>query len=85
MSTEFYSGMKGPVAISKLNALWDLASNVQVAPGTVVYRGTWDASSGSYPSSATLGDYYKINVSGTIATISYSVNDSIIYNGTSWD
>jgi hypothetical protein len=53
--------------------------------GSVTYRGMLDASIGSYPSLAHLGDYYVIGTAGTIGGTYYTVGESIIYNGTTWD
>lgn len=53
--------------------------------GVLIYRGTWSAASGVYPGSPAIGDYWKVSVAGTVSSIAYEVNDSIIYNGTTWD
>ena len=53
--------------------------------GQLIYRGSWSAATAAYPSSPAIGDYYKVSVAGTTNTIVYAVNDSIIYNGTTWD
>lgn len=53
--------------------------------GQLIYRGTWSAVGGTYPTAPILGDYYRISVAGTISGTVFAVNDSIIYNGTSWD
>jgi len=62
----------------------DKAANV--ATGTLKYLGKWDATT-LFPSSPHLGDYYKVSVAGpeSSAPFTYNVNDSIIYNGSSWD
>lgn len=51
----------------------------------MTYKGAWDASGGAYPSTASVGDFYKISVAGTIDGTDYGVNDHMIYNGTGWD
>lgn len=53
--------------------------------GTLQYKGSLDASGGSYPSSPEKGDYYVVGVAGTINTIEYKVGDWAVYNGSSWD
>ena len=63
---------------------WAMQAQATVT-GSLTYRGSLDASSGNYPVSPVLGDYYKISVSGTISTVLYNANDSIIYNGLTWD
>ena len=55
------------------------------ATGQLTYRGAWDASGGTYPSSPSLGDFYKISVAGTISSVDYAIGDNIIYNGSGWD
>jgi hypothetical protein len=51
--------------------------------GSVVYKGLEDASDGSFPS-GTLGDFWIINVAGTVDGTLYSEGDSIVYS-TVWD
>lgn len=63
---------------------WAMQAQASVA-GTLIYRGSWNASGGTYPTSPAAGDYYKITVGGTISAIPFGVNDSIIYNGVDWD
>lgn len=82
MANEFYSGMKGPLAIAKLNELWALNGGVA---GTLVYKGNWDASSTVYPLTPNTGHYYRVSVTGVTNTITYIVNDAIVYNGSTWD
>ena len=53
--------------------------------GGMVYRGVLDASGGSYPSSPSKGDFYKISVAGTISGTVYKVSDFAAYNGSTWD
>lgn len=58
--------------------------------GALNYKGTWDASGGVYPSSPLQGDYYVVNVAGTLSgsgqpTHAYNVGDWLAYDGTIWD
>ena len=59
--------------------------------GAVNYQGVWDAQTNTPTLSSSVGTkgfYYKVSVAGstTIDGISsWSVNDVIIYNGTTWD
>lgn len=55
--------------------------------GALVYKGTFDASTGSYPSDSDLatGWYYVADVAGTINGVTYDVGDWAVYNGTDWD
>lgn len=53
--------------------------------GALVYMGGWSATGGTYPTNPVIGYFYKITAAGTISGTQYDVNDSIIYNGTTWD
>jgi len=53
--------------------------------GALTYKGTHDASTGSYPASPSQGWYYVVSVAGTISAVDYEVGDWMVYNGTSWD
>jgi len=57
----------------------------QVSAGALTYKGTLDASAGSYPSTPSKGDYYIINVAGTISGHTYGVGDWATYDGSAWD
>lgn len=54
-------------------------------PGSLFYMGTWDASSGSYPTSPEKGWYYTISIAGTISGTAYVADDWIVYNGLAWN
>ena len=53
--------------------------------GGLSYKGTWDASTGSYPTTPANGYYYVISVAGTISGKVYEIGDWAVYNGTTWD
>lgn len=53
--------------------------------GALNYKGTYDASTGVFPSSPAKGDYYVINIAGTISGHAYAIGDWITYDGTQWD
>jgi hypothetical protein len=63
---------------------WALQAQA-AATGALHYLGKHDASTGVYPSTPSLGDFYKISVAGTISGTVFAVGDSIIFNGTTWD
>lgn len=46
----------------------------------MVYKGDWDASSGSFPGSgsAQIGWFYYVSVAGTVGGVSFSVGDNIV-------
>jgi len=48
--------------------------------GTLTYKGVWDASTEAYPEDPSIGDYYIINVAGTIEGTAYVVGDIITYD-----
>ena len=60
-------------------------TNCSTPIGALIYKGTLDASGAAYPTPAAQGDYYIINVSGTIDAVLYSIGDWAVYNGSSWD
>ncbi len=66
--------------------LYDAIESLREAViGQLEYKGTWDASGGSYPSSPELGWYYVIDVAGEIEEEDFIIGDWIVYNGASWD
>ncbi len=53
--------------------------------GQMIYMGTWNASSGSYPGSPVKGAFWKTATAGTTGGVYYAINDDAVYNGTTWD
>jgi hypothetical protein len=54
--------------------------------GALEYKGTFDASGGSFPTATPeTGWYYVCATGGTISTVVYTVGDWIVYNGSTWD
>lgn len=53
--------------------------------GTLVYRGGWDASTGSFPASGNTGAFYKVTGAGVIGGRQYNPGDQIVHNGSGWD
>lgn len=58
----------------------------QMPTQALIYKGSWDASSGTFPTqdTYTLGDFYIVSTEGTIDGIIYRVGDWIIWDGTQW-
>lgn len=58
--------------------------------GALFYKGTWDASTGSYPVGANQGDYYVASAAGVIEGefaydhVDYEVGDWAVFDGTEW-
>lgn len=57
-----------------------LEARVNDLDAAVVLRGTWDASSGTFPGSGTAqaGDSWIVNVAGTVDSVDFAVDDRII-------
>lgn len=53
--------------------------------GAMIFQGTWDATSGSLPAHPKLGDFYLVSATGTIAGVTYSAGDMVIFDGGKWD
>ncbi|WP_234351580.1 hypothetical protein [Xanthomonas citri] len=53
--------------------------------GTLVYRGGWDAGTGSFPSGGNTGAFYKVTTGGSIGGRQYNPGDQIVHNGSGWD
>jgi hypothetical protein len=59
--------------------------------GAVVYQGTWNANTNTptlASGTGTKGQYYKVSVAGSTSIdgiTNWQVNDSIIFDGTTWD
>ena len=86
-------GMASPTMIlSKLRQIQtNLVSeldDVNTALGLrLIYKGTYDASLGVYPTPTDLsqGWYYVVSTAGLIGAVSFAVGDWMVYNGTTWD
>lgn len=50
----------------------------------MVFRGAFDASTGSYPSDPVQGDLYTVTVSGTVGGTALVAGDEIIYGPAGW-
>lgn len=53
--------------------------------GLLTYRGSWEASTSSYPAAPVKGDFWKVSTDGSVSGTAYSIGDQIIYNGGGWD
>lgn len=52
---------------------------------STVFRGTWDASTGVYPTGhVTPGDFFIVTVAGTVDGVEYLVDDRIYWTGEGW-
>ena len=62
---------------------------IDVIPSSIasgqLYKGLWDASVGTFPAATDAGEFYIVSVAGTIALVTYSKNDQIVWNGSTFD
>lgn len=73
------------ISSSQMNDNFTVLKNAIELTSSQQYVGTYNASSGIYPTaSAVAGDYYIVNIPGTISSTTFGVGDWIIYNGTTW-
>lgn len=59
-----------------------------IVSGALIYRGTWDASTGVYPTppNSARPDYYKVSGTGTVSGVDFAPGDHLIYDGSGgWD
>lgn len=76
-------GVANGLATLDSNAKIPLSQIPDSILGQLEYKGTFDASGGSFPSSPQHGNYWIISVAGTLGgTLEVSVGDWIIYHGT---
>jgi hypothetical protein len=63
---------------------WALTAETLVT-GLLRYRGAYDASSGMFPANPVKGDFWKIQVAGTVSGVDLAVGDQIIFADPGWD
>ena len=70
----------GYVTISQAVDLDQMETDIAALASGMVYKGDWDASSGSFPSSglAQTGWFYFISVTGTVDGVEFTVGDNIV-------
>ena len=58
-----------------------LVANVSAVVGGLVYRGVYNATTPNVDlTQANKGDFYKVSVAGTLATVSLNVGDHLVFN-----
>ena len=87
INTDTYKSLMGkPYGIATLNSMGEIdISQIPSTPGSLFYKGVWDASGGTYPSSPSVGHFYVISVAGTISGKAYLIGDWMAWNGNTWD
>ena len=68
----------GNISVTQPVDLDDLEDRISNLDATVVLKGTWDASSGSFPASTLAGFSYIVSTAGTVDSISFDINDRLI-------
>lgn len=57
----------------------------QMPTQALIFKGYWDASTGSFPAAGTVsGDFYIVSVEGTVSGVIYRQGDWIIWDGSTW-
>ncbi|HHA2886099.1 TPA: tail fiber domain-containing protein [Stenotrophomonas maltophilia] len=54
------------------------------ATGSLIYMGSWDASTGAFPANPVKGHFYKVVGEGTVGGIHWRVGDQALY-GVAWE
>ena len=54
------------------------------ATGSLIYMGSWDASTGAFPANPVKGHFYKVVGEGTVGDIHWRVGDQALY-GATWE
>ena len=57
----------------------------QLPVSAMEFKGGWDASSGAYPLTPDVGDFWTVSVAGTTEGVEFDAGDAIVYNGATWD
>jgi hypothetical protein len=70
----------GYVTVSQAVDLDQMETDIAALASGMVYKGDWDASSGSFPSSgsAQTGWFYFVSVTGTVDGVEFTVGDNIV-------
>lgn len=75
--TNAYKTILDYITVTQNINLDTLRSDVDALGGGLSFKGTWDASSGSFPSSANTGFLYIVDTAGTVDGVSFGVGDSL--------
>lgn len=66
------------ITITQAVDLDQMEIDVAALANGMVYKGSWDASTGSFPASADTGFFYTVSVAGTVDSVSFSVDDRLV-------
>lgn len=74
------SDLNKPISNATQSALNSINSQISAIIGSLLYKGQWDASTGTVPTTTPQdGNFWIISVDGTINSVQYKVNDWIVY------
>ena len=88
LKTKFGPGWLATTLLGIANGVASLGSDGKLSPaqipaaltGGLTFKGNFDASTGSYPTSPSTGDYYNVSVAGTVSGQVLTVGDQIFYS-----
>tara|TARA_R110001592_G_scaffold201927_1_gene451133 strand:+ start:435 stop:1592 length:1158 start_codon:yes stop_codon:yes gene_type:complete len=66
------------ISVTQAVNLDEMEADIAALANGMVYKGDWDASSGSFPSGADIGFFYYVSVAGTVDSIAFHVGDNIV-------
>jgi len=66
------------VSVTQAVNLDQMEADIAALANGMVYKGDWDASSGSFPSGAQTGWFYYVSVAGTVNSVAFHVGDNIV-------
>lgn len=66
------------VSVTQAVDLDQMETDIAALANGMVYKGDWDASSGSFPSGAQTGWFYYVSVAGTVSGVAFHVGDNIV-------
>lgn len=72
------------VAPGEFSAKHWAAQAQAAATGSLIYMGSWDASTGAFPANPVKGHFYKVVGEGTVGDIHWRVGDQALY-GATWE
>ena len=66
------------ISVTQAVDLDQMETDIAALANGMVYKGAWDASAGTFPSSADTGFFYTVSVAGTVDSIEFAVDDRLI-------
>jgi hypothetical protein len=66
------------ISVTQAVDLDEMETDIAALANGMVYKGDWDASSGSFPSGAQIGWFYYVSVAGTVNSVAFHVGDNLV-------